>query len=338
MDGSIPNATGQPGWGPEGLDKAKVANLVDKNNELIGQPADYAAKTEETQALIEAITQQQALDTGQDVGSAVTGFASRYPATKIDRTQSYDTQLGVAIHGVNPQIAAYDPLAADPQQQAAQTAGLAASVAGLFFGNGVGLAASGGALLVNLSSVLFPHVEFLSALGQRSPASPSNADTAPPVTGLCASKAARPPHTERAYLWALRIPDASAPELALQATEHVPIGAKSDFPVSVKGGDGKLAARVQDWKLVREDGPSNEVKDSIPVAAKVNAAAKTIELDLAAQGKTKFKAGTWKLAANWDWDPITVSGDSGPARYAEIRIGASEPGVAGSAQVRRRDA
>ena len=66
-------------WGPEGLDKAKVANLVDKNNELIGQLADYAAKTEETQALIAAITQQQGLETGEDVGSAVTGFASQFP-------------------------------------------------------------------------------------------------------------------------------------------------------------------------------------------------------------------------------------------------------------------
>ena len=74
-------------WGPEGLDKAKVANLVDKNNELIGQLADYAAKTEETQALIAAITQQQGLETGEDVGSAVTGFASQFPSAKLDRTQ-----------------------------------------------------------------------------------------------------------------------------------------------------------------------------------------------------------------------------------------------------------
>ena len=54
-------------WGPEGLDKAKVTSLVTKDNELIGQLADYAAKTEETQALVQAITQQQALDTGQNV-------------------------------------------------------------------------------------------------------------------------------------------------------------------------------------------------------------------------------------------------------------------------------
>ena len=289
-------------WGPEGLDKAKVTNLVDKNNELIGQLADYAAKTEETQALIAAITQQQGLETGEDVGSAVTGFASQFPSAKLDRTQPANAQLSVLVHGVNPSLAAYDPLAANPQQQAAQTAGLAAAVAGLFFGNWVGLAASSGALLVNLNNVLFPHVEFLSALGQHSPAPAPTESEVPPVTGLCASKASHAPHTERAYLWALRIPDASAPELSLPATEHLPIGIKSSFPFHAK--DWKLAARVQDWRLVSANSPV-----TVPVAAKVNAAAKTIELDLPGRSKEKLKAGEWKLAANWDWDPMSVSGN-----------------------------
>jgi len=299
-------------WGPEGLDKAKVASLVDKNNELIGQLADYAAKTEETQALIQAITQQQTLDTGQDVGSAVAGFASQFPSTKLDRTQSADAQLTVLLHGVNPSLSAYDPLATSPQQQAAQTAGLAAAVGGLFFGNGVGLAASGGALLVNLSNVLFPHVEFLSALAQppvaAHPAAPAKDDTAP-MTGLCASKAPHTPHTQRAYLWALRIPDTAAPELALTATEHLPIGVKSSFPIEVKGRDWKLAARVQDWRLVWQGAAASGAAAPVPVAARVNVTAKTIELDLATAGKGKLKAGPWKLAANWDWDPIAVSGN-----------------------------
>jgi hypothetical protein len=144
-------------WGPEGLNKAKVASLVAKNNELIGQLADYATKTEETQALIQAITQQQTLDTGQNVDAAVAAFAQQYPSARIDPTQSTSAQLGTLLRGVNPSLSAYDPLAQNPQQQAAQTAGLAAAVAGLFFGNGVGLAATGGAVLVNLHSVLFPN-------------------------------------------------------------------------------------------------------------------------------------------------------------------------------------
>lgn len=277
-------------WGPEGIDKAKVAGLVAKNNELIGQLADYAEKTAETQALIQAITQQQALDTGQSVNAAVLGFASQYPSVKLDPTQPASAQLGVLLHGTNPALSAYDPLAPTPQQQAAQTAGLAAAVAGLFFGNSVGLAATGGAVLVNLHSILFPRTEFLSALAQ------SNAL----ATGLCGSRAAAP-RTAFAYLWAIRIPDAPAPELKLPATEHLPIGVKSSFPLEVKAKDWKLAARVQDWRLVAEDGAT-----SVPITAKVNTTARTVELDLAGG---KLKPGKWKLAANWDWDPIAVSGD-----------------------------
>lgn len=38
----------------------------------------------------------------------------------------------------------------------------------------------------------------------------------------------------------------------------------------------------------------------------MNTTAKTIELDLTSG---KLKPGQWKLAANWDWSPITISGD-----------------------------
>ena len=288
-------------WGPEGLDKAKVASLVTKDDELIGQLADYAAKTAETQTLIQAITQQQTLDTGQNVDAAVAGFAGKFPSAKLDRTQSTDAQLGVLLHGVNPSLSAYDPLAQSPQQQAAQSAGLAAAVAGLFLGNGVGLAASGGALLVNLHSLLFPRTEFLSALAQEGAPAQTSAGESAKTTGLCGSKAPAAQRTEFAFLWAIRIPDAPPPALALPSTEHLPIGVKSSIPLEVKAKDWKLASRAQDWRLVSADNAT-----SVPVSANVNATTKTVELDLAG---TKLKAGPWKLAANWDWDTITVSGN-----------------------------
>ena len=288
-------------WGPEGLDKAKVTNLVTKDNELIGQLADYAAKTAETQALIQAITQQQALDTGQSVDAAVAGFAGKFSSAKLDRTQPTDVQLGVLLHGVNPSLSAYDPLAQNPEQQAAQSAGLAAAVAGLFFGNGVGLAATGGAVLVNLHSLLFPRTEFLSALAQEDAPAPGSTGEPAKATGLCGSKAPPAPRTEFAFLWAIRIPDAPAPALALPSTEHLPIGVKSSIPLEVKAQDWKLASRAQDWRLVSPDNAT-----SVPVSAKVNTTAKTLELDLVG---AKLKAGVWKLAANWDWDPIMVSGN-----------------------------
>ncbi len=288
-------------WGPAGLDKSKVTNLVTKDNELIGQLADYAAKTTETQALIQAITQQQALDTGQDVNAAVTGFASRYPSARLDRTQPQSAQLSVLLHGVNPSLTAYDPLAQNPQQQAAQATGLAAVVAGLFLGSGVGLAASGGSVLVNLHSLLFPRTEFLSALAQGGAPSTVPADETVKATGLCGSKAAVAAHTEFAFLWALRVPDEPAPKLALPVTEHLPIGVKSSFPLKVDEREWKLVARVQNWRLVT---PDNSL--SVPVPAKVNTATKTIELDLT---NSKLRGGTWKLAGNWDWDPVVVSGN-----------------------------
>ena len=203
---------------------------------------------------------------------------------------------------MNPSLSAYDPLAQNPEQQAAQAAGLAAAVAGLFFGNGVGLAASGGAVLINLHSLLFPRTSEFSlraCTGEHVTTQTSAGETAD-ATGLCGSKAPAAPRTEFAFLWAIRIPDAPAPRLDLRATEHLPIGVKSSIPLEVKARDWRLASRAQDWRLVSMDNSA-----SVPVSVKVNTA-KTIELDLAS---SKLKAGPWKLAANWDWDPIAVSGN-----------------------------
>jgi hypothetical protein len=287
-------------WGPAGLDKSKVTGLVARNDELIGQLADYAEKTEETQALIEAITRQQALDTGQTVDVAVASFASQFPSAKLDRTQPTDAQVGALLHGVNPSLSTYDPLAQNPTQQAAQTAGLAAAVAGLFFGaNGVGMAVTGGAVLVNLHSLVFPHTQFLSALTQADPA-----DAAAQPTALCGSKPPAVSRTEFAFLWAVRFPDVSAPALSLKSAIHLPAGLKSTVPLAAK--DWKFVPRFQDWRLVSDDdNASADGPVSVPVSAHLNTSAKTIDLDLT---NAKLKAGIWKLAANWDWEPVTVAG------------------------------
>lgn len=293
-------------WGPAGLDKSKVTNLVAKNDELIGELADYAEKTEETQALIDAITRQQSLDTGQTMDAAVASFASGYPSAKLNRAQPVDMQLGSLLHSVNPTLSTYDPLAQNPEQQAAQTAGLAAAVAGLFFGaNGVGLAATGGAVLVNLHSLVFPHTLFLSALTQTDPTAPASADAANQPTALCGSKPPAASRTEFAFLWAVRFPDVAAPALSLKSSVNIPVGLKST--VSLVAKDWKFVPRFQNWRLVSDD--DNTPADgpvSVPVSAQVNTTEKTIELDLSS---TKLKPGTWKLAANWDWEPATVAGN-----------------------------
>jgi hypothetical protein len=282
-------------WGPKGLDKSKVNDLVVKDGELIAQLADYAAKSAETQALIDALTRkQQVLDTGQSVDAAVAGFASQFPAARLDRTQPTDVQLGILLHSVNPSLEAYDPLAQSPQQQAAQTAGLAAAVGGLFLGGSVGLAATGGSVLVSLHGVLFPHTQFLSALAQ-----PNSENS----IALCGTPAPALAHTEPAFLWALRFPDARAPSMALQATEHLPIGLKSSIPLATAPKDWKLLPRVRDWTLIPADPAIGT--SAIPVKAQVNTATKTVELDLS---DPRLRSGNWKLGGSWDWDLLTVSG------------------------------
>ncbi|HVW10759.1 MAG TPA: hypothetical protein VHC90_19370 [Bryobacteraceae bacterium] len=285
-------------WGPQGLDKSKVNDLVVKDEQLIAQLADYAAKTAETQALIDALARkQQVLDTGQSVDAAVAGFASQFPAARLDRTQPTDVQLGVLLHSVNPSLAAYDPLAQSPQQQAAQTAGLAAAVGGLFLGGSADLAVAGGGVLVSLHGVLFPHTQFLSALAQHGSDSDSNS------TSLCGSAKPALAHTEPAFLWAFRVPDSPAPSLALKSIEHLPIGQKSSVPLTADAKNWNLVPRVQSWIMIPEDPASNVA--SIPVKAQVNTSAKTIELDLS---NSRLKPGNWKLAGSWDWDPLPVSG------------------------------
>lgn len=283
-------------WSPAGLDKGKVTHLVAKDQELIGQLADYAAKVQETQGLLAAITAQQAMDPTQNIGAAVAGFASTYPnAPKLDRNAPTNAQMLTLINGVNPALSAYDPLAANPQQRAAQTAGLAAAVAGLFFGNGVGLAAGSGAVLVNMHSLLFPNTEFRSALAQTSTESPN-------MLNLCGNKAPSASRTQLAFLWAVRVPDSTAPDIDLTKTEHVPIGAKYTIPIEVKGvKESKLAARADHWSLAPSDGSS-----PVPVAVKISADAKSAELDLS---DPKLKPGKWTLAAKWDWDQLQVHGD-----------------------------
>ncbi|MDE3198964.1 MAG: hypothetical protein KGN84_21625, partial [Acidobacteriota bacterium] len=153
---------------------------------------------------------------------------------------------------------------------------------------------SGGALLLNMHSMFFPNTEFRSAFAE------SVADQKA-QTALCGNKTPSASRTELAFLWATRVPDAGAPEIALNQAAHLAIGGKTTVPVTVKARDANLVARVREWKLVSADG-----KTSAPIPVKVNADAKTLEL---APSDPKLKPGHWKLAGTWDWSPLQVAGD-----------------------------
>ena len=192
---------------------------------------------------------------------------------------------------VLPASNTYDPLA--PQTaQIQQTGGLAASVAGLFFGSSVGLAVGGTALFQNLKTSLFPSTEFRSAFAQ---AADHDGLT------LCTKSPAPKSKTRSAYLWAYRVPELKMPQVSLLGKPHLPLGSKSALPLKVAGTSGvKELERVRQWRLTPVSGAA-----SIPADVRLASAADSMEIDLST---AKVPAGDYQLAATWDWDTLPVTG------------------------------
>ena len=192
-------------YGPQGLDLSKVASMVLRDRDLVPQLADYAEKSAQTEVLLETVAAWERNGSGQSLESALQGFSSRYGVAfpVLDRTASPDKQALTLMRALHPALSTIDPLAPDAGQRLQQSAGLAASVAGLFFGNTVGLAATGGAMFLNLRSLLFPGSDFRSALAHQH----SSGLT------LCAKREASKSRTRLVYLWAWRIEDAPRPRI-----------------------------------------------------------------------------------------------------------------------------
>ena len=108
-------------------------------------------------------------DSGVPADSVLKGFASRYGVSvpRLNPTTTTNQQAGVLLSALMPTANAYDPLGS-AATQTQQSAGLAASVAGMFFGANVGLAAGGVALFADLKTMVFPNSEFRSAFAQSS--------------------------------------------------------------------------------------------------------------------------------------------------------------------------
>ena len=133
------------------------------------------------------------------MNAALSGFASQYGlAVQIDKTAPPAAQAQVLFSTMNPQLAAYNPIASNSNaERLGQTASVAAAAATLFFGTPIGLAAGGTAMVLDLRSIAFPGTQFRSCFAQ------------PVQVGvhLCGQRGAVPPHTRIAYIWALRVPN-----------------------------------------------------------------------------------------------------------------------------------
>ena len=292
-------------YGPQGLSEGKIKSLVAHNRELLMQLADYAAESSLVEALVQDLSNAE--QSGAGTGAVVKGISSKYGVTsqKLNSTPS-NQQASLLLSAVLPTAIAFDPLGSSTSQ-AQQSGGLAASVAGLFFGNPVALAAGGAALFANLKTVLFPDTEFRSAFTQA-------ADDG--GLALCTKNPAAKAKTRIAYLWAYRSPEIKKPEVTIKGTSNFPLGAKAVLAVKLSGGAStKDLELARDWRLAPVSGGS-----PVPVAVQATAAG-ALELD-----PSNLKTpGDYQLSATWDWDALPVAGTLHIRSYGDLAHAAFPP-------------
>ena len=288
-------------YGPHGLSMRKVKALLQRNDEVLSELADYADQTAQVSSLIQEL--QASESEGTPVSAALAGFSAKSGVSmpQIDTHTATNQQAATLLHALLPSMSAMDPLTASNTAVMQQSTGLATAVAGLFFGNGVGLVAGGASLFQNMHTMLFPETEFQSIIAQTA-ASDSLA--------LCAKSQAAKAHTRIAYLWAHRLPDLKEPKLSLATPVHLPVGAKS--VVSLHADEGpKAIARLRDWQLTPAKG---SVSFQVPATLEKDG---QIQLDLS---KTKAAPGEYRLKAFWDWDSLPVAGDVYLHPYGDLKL------------------
>ena len=276
--------------GPQGLSAGKVRSLVAGQRQLVEQLANYAEQTSKVEGLVQELSDAEQSGGGMD--AALQGFSARYGVAlpRIDTKASGDQQASLLLKALLPAAGSYDPLAGGNAQMQ-QSGGLAASVAGLFFGNAVGLAAGGTAFLQGIKGAFFPGTEFRSAFAQ-------NDDH--DGLALCTKAPGQKARTHVSYLWAYRLPNLQAPAVSLAGAAYLPMGVASAVGVtSGKGSSVKQLERARDWRLVPLAGGKVE---TVPVAV---ASPNAISLDLT---HSHAQPGDYKLEAFWDWDPLDLRG------------------------------
>ncbi|HET9180237.1 MAG TPA: hypothetical protein VFQ24_17920 [Terriglobia bacterium] len=294
-------------YGPHGLDVKKFNSLIEHNQNLIPQLADYAEKAATVEALVQTLSNyEQSPPASRDLDAVLKGFSSQYGVSlpSINSTAPADQQASQLLHAVVPVLSSYDPLAERKSSAALQqSAGVAAWVAALFWGSTpVGLAAGGASLLQNMMTLMFPDTDFRAAFAQTT--SSKNLE-------LCTTQKQPAKRMRTAFLWVRRVPNSGPPAATLPATAYVPLDWKSEVQVTCATRvQLRDLSRAREWRLVSDDHHS-----SVPVDVTVGSAADTLTLDLS---KASLSPGKYKLAALWDWTPFDVGGTLELHKFADL--------------------
>jgi len=294
-------------YGPHGLDVKKVHSLVEHNQNLIPQLADYAEKAATVEALVQTLSQyEQSPPASRDLDAVLKGFSSQYGVAlpSINSSAPADQQAAQLLHAVVPALSSYNPLDDRGASGTLQTsAGVAAWVAALFWGSTpVGIAAGGASLLQNMRTLMFPDTDFHAAFAQ--PANSKGLE-------LCTTQKQSDKRARIAYLWVRRIPDTGPPAASLPETAHVPLNWESSVKVTCATRmQLRDLARARDWRLVSDDRHTQ-----VPVKVTVGSDSDSLALDLR---NATLAPGKYKLAALWDWTPFDVAGTVEVHKFADL--------------------
>jgi hypothetical protein len=277
-------------YGPQGLSRKKVQGFLSQDDQLVAQLADYAEKTSQTEALLQALSDSNS--SAASMNAALNGFASQYGfAVQIDKTAPISAQAQALFSSMNPQLATYNPLASSSSEAIGQTASMATAAATLFFGSPIGLAAGGTAMLLELHSIAFPNTQFRSSFAQPLKKNGVN---------LCGQRTPVPAHTRVAYVWANRIPNTPTPEIRIGADNYIPLTQKTAVTVSVPDTQWKYLQRARKWDLQNAKGE----KTPVTVLKLGNQKALEIGLD-----KVNLPPGEYRLNGFWDWASFQANGE-----------------------------
>ena len=290
-------------FGPRGLDVKKVNSLMARNPQILAQLEDYAQQTATMEGLVQTLSEYEDAPPGtKDLNNMLSGFSSQYGVAlpKLDPAAPGSQQASMLLQAVLPSLS---PTGAGASSAVAQSATLATSVAAMFFGSPVGLAAGGAALFADLHAMAFPNTDFHPAFTQ--PAGENG-------LALCSKDQTAKPRTHLAYLWIDRIPDAEVPSVSLGKATRIPIDWKSTVKVTCKTSDQlRLLPRARNWQLV-----AGSRHTTVPVTVTVGNSDDMLSMDL---GHTKLPPGAYHLAAQWDWSSLPVEGTIQLVHFANLK-------------------
>ena len=259
-------------FGPQGLDEKKVTNLVTKDKRLISQIAQYADQTSIAEDNLDLLSMMEASDDDDLSQEQIRNNPTDRMLAALVRALS-GTNYGIDASGAG---------------RRAPIVGMKAKASETFFENAGGMF-TGGSVLPEVKSWLFPETEFRSAYAVAGPED---------SVSLCGRFLTQGSKSRTVYLWAHRFVDTPAPQYTLASAAHVPLGARARLNLTANA-DPSAVAKVREWAL-KPVGQTGE----IPV--RVSAQGRALELDLRT---LKAAPGRYQLAGRWDFEPVRVDGD-----------------------------